>query len=74
MASEAVSEYLISKPFPGEASPHTPLVLHAYMHAYIQIRHLYNPPSTNPGYGPGLLTDQLVVTGRKSMVARCWFL
>ena len=28
------------------------LVLHAYMHAYIQIRHPCNPPSKNPGYRP----------------------
>ena len=50
MASEAIPEHLISKNFQGEHAP-TPPWSCMFMHAYIQIRHPCNPPSTNPGYG-----------------------
>ena len=54
MASEAISEHLISKNFLElGAWPQIPFVLHACMliHVYIHIRHPRNPPSKNPGYG-----------------------
>ena len=54
MAREAISEHLISL---GEHRPPDPpslVCLLAYnLYAYIHIRHPRNPPSENPGYGPG---------------------
>ena len=52
MAPETISEHLISKKFPGGASPQTPLILHACL--LMHIRHRRNPPSQNPGYGPDM--------------------
>ena len=61
MASEAISEHLISKNFLGEHSPRPPQSC-MLIHAYIQIRLPHNPPSTNPGY-TGLYST---VVSRKS--------
>ena len=53
MASEAISEHLISKTFLGEHALKPPYSC-MYMHAciYIPLRHPCNPHSKNPGYGP----------------------
>ena len=60
MASEAISEHLISKNFLEEYAPRPP-----YSCMHMQIKHPCNPPSTNPGYGPAYIMyceNRLVVS------------
>ena len=56
MASEAISEHLISKKFLGGARPQTPLIM--LMHVYIHFGHPCNPPSRNPSYEPAIVVTK----------------